>query len=149
MRFMCQILLVGSIAMLLAGCEPKVAERGKLELAETAAKITPNVTTKAEIMQMLGTPSSTSQFGESAWYYVSTRKEGFAFFAPDVVQQHVVRLTFNENTVASVESYTGDDAEPIDFIARETPTEGQSYGFFEQLLGNIGKFNKQRDSAAP
>ena len=130
----------------LSACDPKVAERGKQELAEAAAKIEPNVTTRSEVASMLGTPSAVGQFGDKAWYYVSQRKEGVAFFAPEVVDSHVLRLTFDGNIVDTVKNYNQADSRNVSFNSRQTPTEGQEYGFIEQLIGNIGKFNKQRDS---
>ncbi len=138
---------VGSILLLaLSSCDPKVAERGKTELAEASEKIETNVTTQAEVIQILGTPSSKGQFGEKAWYYVAQRKEGFAFFAPEIVDSQVLRITFEGDVVASKTSYNQDDMADVSFSDRKTPTEGQEFGFFEQLIGNIGKFNKQRDS---
>lgn len=142
-----QIVVAASIALLaLSACEPKVAERGKQALAEAAEQIEPNITTRAEVASMLGTPSAVGQFGDKAWYYVAQRKEGVAFFAPEVVDSYVLRLTFNENIVDTVNHYDKNDTKDISFVTRETPTEGQEYGFIEQLIGNIGKFNKQRDS---
>lgn len=145
-RFL-QIVLFGSMALLLlSACEPKVAERGKRDLAETAERITPQSTTRQEVFEMLGTPSAVGQFGDKAWYYVAQRKEGVAFFAPEVVQSDVLRVTFTGDVVASVQTYDQNDMKEVNFSSRKTPTEGQEYGFIEQLIGNIGKFNKQRDS---
>lgn len=142
-----QIVTIASIAILaLSACEPKVAERGKQVLAEVAAKIEPNVTTRPEVALMLGAPSAVGQFGDKAWYYVSQRKEGLAFFAPEVVDSNVLRLTFNGDIVETVKNYNQSDSRDISFVGRVTPTEGQEYGFIEQLIGNIGKFNQQQDS---
>lgn len=147
MTKMWQIAVVGSMLLLaLTACEPKVSERGKQALAEAAEQITPNVTTRAEIASLLGTPSAVGQFGDKAWYYIAQRKEGVAFFAPEVVDSNVLRLTFDGNVVETVKQYNQGDMKEVRFVDRETPTEGQEYGFIEQLIGNIGKFNKQQDS---
>ncbi len=139
-----QIVWMGSMALLvLSACEPKVAERGKKQLVEAAEQITPNETTRAEVVEMLGTPSAVGQFGSKAWYYVAQRKEGVGFFAPEVVDSHVLRLTFSGDTVNDLRYYDQSDTRQVSFSGRETPTEGQEYGFIEQLIGNIGKFNKQ------
>jgi len=147
MKTVWHIGVVASIMILgLTACEPKVAERGKRELAEAAEQIQPNMTTRSEVAALLGTPSAVGQFGDKAWYYVAQRKEGIAFFAPEVVDSHVLRLTFMGNVVDSVKQYEHGDMRDVSFNSRQTPTEGQEYGFIEQLIGNIGKFNKQRDS---
>ena len=143
----CQIVAAGSMALiLLAGCDPKIAQRGKLDLAEIAQDISPQSTTREEVIELLGTPSAAGQFGDKAWYYVSQRKEGVAFFAPEIVDSQILRLTFEGDLVATVRSYNQSDARDVNFSSRTTPTEGQEYGFIEQLIGNIGKFNKNRDT---
>lgn len=142
-----QIVAVTSMALLfLAACAPKVAQRGKLDLAEIAKDISPDSTTRQEVIELLGTPSAAGQFGDKAWYYISQRKEGVAFFAPEVVDSQILRITFDGDVVASIRSYNQSDARDVKFSSRKTPTEGHEFGFFEQLIGNIGKFNKQQDS---
>ncbi|MDG1285973.1 MAG: outer membrane protein assembly factor BamE [Rickettsiales bacterium] len=139
-----QIVLAGSMAvLLLSACDPKISERGKQQLVEAAEQITPDETTRAEVIELLGTPSAVGQFADKAWYYVAQRKEGVGFFAPEVVDSHVLRLTFSGDTVDDVRNYDQSDTRQVSFSDRATPTEGQEYGFIEQLIGNIGKFNKQ------
>ena len=44
------------------------------------------------------------------------------------------------------------NSQDIDIVSRTTPTEGHTLGFFEQILGNIGRFNSPGSptgSAAP
>lgn len=150
MNWFWQMLRIGSIALamlaVLAGCTPKVAERGKFDMEKAAEQIVPNVTTQTEVMELLGSPSSKGQFGEKAWYYVAQRKEGVAFFAPEVVDSHVLRLTFDAGVVSSVKQYNQQDLRDLAFEDRSTPTAGHEYGFVEQLIGNIGKFNRQTDA---
>lgn len=146
-----QIVVAGSIAVLaLSACEPKVAERGKVDIAAALEQIHPQETTQTDVIGLLGTPSAVGQFGDKAWYYMSQRKEGVAFMAPEVVDSEVLRITFDaDQKVATIKSYNQADMHNVDFTDRKTPTAGQEYGFFEQLIGNIGKFNKQRDTMGP
>ena len=98
------------------------------------------------------TPSSVSSFGDETWYYISARKEATAFLKPEIVEQNVVRLTFDANgTVSNVETFDKANAAEFDVAKRTTPTEGHQLGFFEQLMGNVGRFNKSGDNstAAP
>jgi outer membrane protein assembly factor BamE (lipoprotein component of BamABCDE complex) len=148
MSLLWQILKIGSIALAglwLLGCDPKVAERGRQDLLEMAGNIIPGQTHRNDVMRMLGTPSSVSQFGEPTWYYVSLKNETVAFLEPDVVDQNVLRVIFDGDTVKDVEFYDKTLAKDVAISSRETPTSGQEYGFFEQLVGNIGRFNKKRD----
>lgn len=130
----------------MAGCSPKVDNRGYVKDATIKEQIQAGRETKEEVRQLLGSPSATSNYGQEAWYYVSTRKETVAFLAPEIVEQDVVRITFDANGVVSnIESYSKADGQDVDVSKRETPTEGHELGFIEQLLGNIGRFNKSED----
>ena len=101
----------------------------------------------------LGSPSAQSTFGDETWYYITDRKETFAFLKPEVVQQDVTKISFDSaGHVAKIANYSLKDGEEIDMAKRETPTEGHTMGFFEQILGNIGRFNSpggNTNSAAP
>lgn len=142
-----QMTLAGSIVLLgLSACDPKIDERGKYDLAEAASSIKAGETTRQEIIELLGTPSAAGQFADKAWYYISQRKESHAFFEPDVVDSEVLRVAFNGDVVSEVKHYNQQDMRNIAYSDNATPTEGQKYGFFEQLIGNIGKFNKTKDS---
>ena len=102
---------------------------------------------KEDVTRALGSPSSTSDFGEETWYYISARKERQAFFAPEVTDQKVVKITFDENGIMkSMKRYTLEDGKEVVMVEKTTPTEGHSLGFFEQILGNIGRFNKSQDA---
>jgi outer membrane protein assembly factor BamE (lipoprotein component of BamABCDE complex) len=100
------------------------------------------VTDRGDIRDALGSPSTQSTFGEETWYYIHNEKEQAAFFEAEIVDQRVVSFVFDEyGTLAQIENFTEADARDIQMVTEETPTEGHSLTFFEQLLGNIGKFN--------
>ncbi len=125
-------------------CEPKVTEHGRQDLLLQAGNIIPKQMTKADILRRMGTPSAISQFGQDSWYYIAMRKETVAFFEPEIVKQEVLRITFQDDIVDKVEYYDDRQAIDVEIADDITPTYGQEYGFFEQLIGNIGKFNKNR-----
>lgn len=136
-------MLVLGIAVM--ACEPKVVEHGSSNLAEKAGNIFPGQSTEFDVTQQLGTPATKSQFGERTWYYFSSRNEAVAFLKPDVAEQEVLQITFDNGVVKDVKFYDKSQAKDVAISSRKTPTAGQSYGFVEQLLGNIGRFNKNQD----
>lgn len=132
--------------LLLAACSPKVEIRGYVKDADWGTVVA-GQTTKDQVIMQFGSPSSQSSFGGESWYYISSREETTAFFAPDVVEQQVVRITFNEGGVVSkVENFDKNSGKAIDIVKRTTPTEGHSMNAVEQLLGNIGRFNSPAQS---
>jgi outer membrane protein assembly factor BamE (lipoprotein component of BamABCDE complex) len=101
--------------------------------------------TKSDVNSELGSPSAISTYGDETWYYVSTEQESIAFLKPKVKSQKIVEIAFNsEGTVKSVNKYTEKDAHKVKISSDETPTEGQDAGVIGQLLGNVGRFNKDR-----
>ena len=127
-------------AALLAGCTPIVHQQGHVRDAEVLAQIEPGEQTREEVARMLGTPSAVGTFDDSRWYYVSRRTETTAFYAPDLVDQSVTVIAFDENgVVAEVASLSIEEARAIDPIEEESPTRGRELSFFEQIFGNIGR----------
>lgn len=137
-------LLAGLLAI--AACDPKVANRGYVADRVIKEEIVAGRDSKDDVTGLLGSPSSISTYGAETWYYITSRQETVAFFAPEVVSQDVVRITFDgSGIVSSVETYNLSNSEDISISKRVTPTEGHELGFMEQLLGNIGRFNKDKE----
>jgi outer membrane protein assembly factor BamE (lipoprotein component of BamABCDE complex) len=137
------------ITLALAACQPTIDQRGNLPDEKKISEIEPGVTTKEAVSQLLGTPSSVSTFGDKTWYYISRRTEQTAFFTPQVLDQQVVVVAFDEgNVVRNVQHLNLADSRPVDPSSRETPSAGKEIGFMEQLLGNLGKFNTGAASRA-
>jgi outer membrane protein assembly factor BamE (lipoprotein component of BamABCDE complex) len=131
---------VGAVA--LAGCSATVEQRGNLPKSDEFAEIHPGKTTKDEVVKILGTPSTVGAFDDKSWYYVSRRTSQFAFFDPNVLDQQVYVVDFNDKgVVKAVDHKTLRDGREIDPVARATPAPGRELSFLEQLVGNLGKFN--------
>lgn len=138
-----QILCGASILLVAASCSPIVEARGHVGIEDMIAEIKPQQTTREEVLQKLGSPTSTSDFGTQTWYYIYAKREVRAFLKPEVVEQKVVSIEFDAGeTVSKIDTYGLEDTKKIDSVKRVTPTEGHSLGFVEQILGNIGRFNK-------
>lgn len=133
-----------------AACSPQVNVRGHVAPAGEEVSVKPDTMSREDVRSLLGSPSSISSFGEETWYYISSRKENMAFLKPEIVDQQVTRITFDaDGMVKKVETYDKNAAQHVDVVDRETPTEGHSLGVVEQLLGNLGRFNKSRNATQP
>lgn len=146
------LLLTAAACTLLvpAACSPKVDNGGYVQEKPIKDLITVGQSSKDDVKTKLGSPSAQSSFGAEAWYYVTQRKEAHAFFKPEITEQDVVRVEFNESgVVTKVENYSQKDGEDFDITKRTTPTEGHTLGFMEQVLGNIGRFNHPGNENTP
>jgi len=141
-RFLFRLAAVSGAAGLV-GCAASVEQRGNLPTQEKISEIHAGTTTKEEVAKLLGTPSSVSAFNnDKAWYYISRRTSQTAFFDPNVLDQQVYVVNFDDQgVVKAVDHKALQDGREITPVARATPAPGRELSFLEQLIGNLGKFN--------
>jgi outer membrane protein assembly factor BamE (lipoprotein component of BamABCDE complex) len=146
----CRTLLAGvglAVALTLAGCTPRIDQRGNKPDEDQVVQINPGVDDKNRVAELIGTPSTISTFNDKTWYYISKRTETTAFFDPDVTDQEVLAIQFDDNgVVQNMKIYGQEDGRQIAYVDRTTPTEGNQLTIIQQLLGNLGRFNPSGDS---
>jgi outer membrane protein assembly factor BamE (lipoprotein component of BamABCDE complex) len=131
----------------LIACTPQVSNHGYLLDEAAFAQVVPGRTSREQVLQLLGSPSSLATFDGSVWYYVSQRTERMSFYQEEVVNQDVVAIAFDDlGTVTQVDRHGLDRAQEVSLVDRETPTSGSELSVFEQFIGNIGRFNPPVDA---
>ncbi len=134
-------LAAGAITGMLAACSPPVETRGNLPNPELLAEIQPGIHSQEEVIDLLGTPSSIATFDSKTWYYISKQTESFAFFEPEVLDQQVVIIEFDDGgLVKNIRLYNLEDGQTLEMVGRTTPTRGKELTFFQQLIDNFGNF---------
>ena len=129
----------------LAACSPRVDLRGNEIHLEDIATIEIGVHTKDHVLNKLGSPSNQSSFGQDTWYYMSERTETTAFFAPELKERQIIVVKFNQHGVVEDLDILGKDiAENVEPAERTTPTAGNTLNVIEQLMSNLGRFNKDK-----
>jgi outer membrane protein assembly factor BamE (lipoprotein component of BamABCDE complex) len=122
-----------------------VNQRGNLPKADAMAQIKPGVTDKATVQRLLGTPSTTPAFDNNTWYYISRETKDIAFLKPEILDQQVVAIHFDDSGVVSGIDHKGlQDAQAVTPNPNSTPAQGREFTFLEQLIGNFGKFNNSK-----
>jgi outer membrane protein assembly factor BamE (lipoprotein component of BamABCDE complex) len=136
-------LFAASVALTaLAGCTFPVNDRGNLPKADVLAQIKPGVTDKASVKALLGTPSSIAAFDGDTWYYISRQEKQMAFLKPEVLNQQVYAVHFDDKGIVKDITHKGlEDAQNVTPNPDATPAPGREFTFLEQLIGNFGKFN--------
>ena len=138
------------LALALAACTGRVDTRGNLADPEVVSQITPGESTRGTVEDLLGSPTTVATFNDSTWYYIGRKTERFAFFEPEVLEQQVVAIHFDQaGTVADVKIYGPDDAREVELVDRTTPTAGRELTVLQQLFGNLGRFNTEDGATAP
>lgn len=134
-------LAAGAITGMLAACSPPVETRGNLPDPELLAEIQPGIYSEEEVIDLLGTPSSIATFDNKTWYYISKQTKSFAFFEPEILDQQVVIIEFDDGgLVKNIRHYNLEDGQTLEMIDRTTPTRGKELTFFQQLIDNFGNF---------
>jgi outer membrane protein assembly factor BamE (lipoprotein component of BamABCDE complex) len=140
------ISLSASVALAAAGlaaCAPTIDQRGNLPDPEKLAQIHPGTTTREQVTHILGTPSSMGVFDDKNWYYISRRTKQISFLDPSVLDQQVYIVDFDDKgVVRGVDHKDLADGKDIEPAPGATPAPGRELTFVEQVLGNVGRFNK-------
>ena len=132
------------ISVLAAACTPREDYRGYAFDDSKLNQIKPGVQTENQVAQLLGTPSSVATFKEhnDTWYYIAKDVETLAFLSPETKDQKVLAIDFDDKgKVKQLRNYVMKDGRAISPVAQETPSSGHNLGFWEQLFGNLGRFN--------
>lgn len=138
-------LLAFGACLLLGACTPTVAQHGNMLEDYQIEQIVTGVHTKSDVLRILGSPTTQAPFSDDIWYYIGQETEKRGILDPEVKQERIVIVAFDEN--GAVETINEASGDRIDIpVARDkTPTHGNDVTFMQQMLGNLGKFNPQTD----
>ncbi len=127
----------------LTGCAQVETHGHQVEL-ESISLIQKGKTTKEEVAEILGSPASVSTFRDSKWYYIFEKSErSVSFLNPTVVESQTWIVSFDKTgRVSDIQQKGINDKQMVAHVERTTPTSGRSFGFIEQLLGNVGRLGK-------
>jgi len=126
----------------MASCTPIVSTRGHSEDTVDTSQIAAGQTTAEDVLALLGSPTTTSSFGDTTWYYVTQKQERVGVFAAEVTEQRVTAIRFDaDKRVVDIASYAKEDGKPVTIVSKTTPTEGHDMTIIEQMIGNLGRFN--------
>jgi outer membrane protein assembly factor BamE (lipoprotein component of BamABCDE complex) len=141
-----------ALGLVLAGCSPTIDQRGNLPEPEAVLAVQPGIHDRTQVAEILGSPSTMGTFNDKTWYYISKRTETVAFFDPDVIDQEVLVVRFDDaGVVNDMKVYGLEDGRLVEPVDRVTPTYGNELTIVQQLIGNLGRFTGDgaMDSAAP
>lgn len=135
-------LLVIGVVVVLSGCSKIYRNHGYVPSEDELSAIIVGVDTRETVEGAIGAPTSSGVIRETAWYYVGSRWEHYAYRKPRPIDRQVLAISFDtKGTVANIERFTLEDGRVIALSRRVTDSNIQGIGFIRQLLGNIGRLN--------
>ena len=124
----------------IASCTETINTHGQVILPSRLAQIQPGTTTKDQVMQLLGSPSSTGTMNDNRWYYITSTVGTKAFNPHKLKDRRVIVMDFDPSSsiVTAMQEKTEEDGKTVDPDRKVTATNGQSMGILDQMLGNLG-----------
>ena len=117
--------------------------RGNLVDNYKLAKIQKGVDTRTDVLQKIGSPTTVAPFDDSVWYYLGQTTEKRGIFDDQVISERTLVVTFTpDGIVQDIKDVKG-KRQDIPYVDRATPTSGNETTVMQQMLGNLGKFNKE------
>ena len=138
-----RLAFAAALSVSLAGC---IGYDGDLQhgyVADERLQAQVKVGSSAEqVLVVLGTPSTTSTVGGSAWYYISQKtSQTLAFQQPAIVDQRIFAVYFDKTKkVERIANYGLQDGKVFDFVSRTTPTAGAESSFLSNAMKNLLRF---------
>ena len=135
-------IFAGALAMSSA-CSPRSTNRGHIPPPSQLEKLKVGKHSKSYVQNVLGSPSTIGTFDKEVWYYIGRRIEQWAFLRESIIEQTVVAIYFDDQgKIEYIQKYSKQDGRQIQMVGRKTPTSGRELGVVEQIIGNLGRFNK-------
>ena len=130
--------------MILPSCAKQINVQGNSLNPQLISEIKENQISKEEVLELLGSPSTTSKLGGETWIYMNAKRETWAWTEPDIKARQVLVLRFDKSGfLVKKEEMSLEDGKNITPIERSTPTHGSEFGFFDQIIGNFRRFTKK------
>ena len=136
--------------LLTTACQPSLATRGNLVDLDDAKMLSPGKSSKEDVRSILGTPTATASLDDNRWYYIGQNTSHYGFQAEKVTDRRVVTVNFDEQGLLKDITPIENSGRKVDVSERITPTSGHNLTVFQQVFGNLGRFNsKANDKGAP
>ncbi len=152
-----RLTLVSCLAATLAGCggtgdffsfPPQV--RGNKVDEESLGQLVPGTSTRQDVVALIGSPTAKAAFDDNTWIYISEVTRPVIAGTQGVEDQHVFVVTFDQKGIMTgVAKKTQDDSKPVEVVDRTTPSPGTEASWWQQLLGNVGKFSAAAPDSNP
>lgn len=134
--FLCAVLAT-------TACTPTRHVRGNMVEDFRLAEVQTGVDTQSEVLRKLGSPTTKAPFDDNVWYYIGQQTAKKGILDPEVEKERIVVVFFDQAGVVSRVEDVDPHRMDIPYVREKTPTSGNEITVMQQLLGNLGRFNKE------
>ena len=137
--------IFGALFLALAACTALYDNHGYAPTDDDLQQVKVGTTTKADLPDLIGRPSSSGVLSESGWYYVQSRWENYAWKAPKEIERQVIAISFAaDGVVSNVERFGLQEGRVVPLQRRVTESNIKGISIIKQLLGNIGRVTAEQ-----
>jgi outer membrane protein assembly factor BamE (lipoprotein component of BamABCDE complex) len=105
-------------------------------------KLKINKSTREDVINILGSPSTVSGFTDDEWYYVTVQTTRKSMFNPRVTERDIVQLKFRGNILTHIEVRQDQGKKDMNFCKDESPVHGNDSTALKDMFYNMGRFSK-------
>ena len=138
--------LLASLAI--AACTPTINIRGNLVEDYQLQEISKGQDSRTDVLHKLGSPTTKAPFDDNVWYYLGQRTEKKGILDPKVIKERIVMITFDDNGIVKNIEDVKNHRVNLPYVRDKTPTSGKEVTVMQQFIGNLGKFNKDKDAGS-
>ncbi len=133
-----------------SACSKDINVRGNLPDEEALSQLSPGNQTRQDVEQILGTPSHKAIFDNEKWFYISSQTTQFAFYPIEELKRNITVVEFDQRGILKdISKLNIEDGKNVVLSEKITPTMGREYSLIEQLIGNLGRFDRGKPEAGP
>lgn len=134
--------------VLLSACTPVVETHGNMLEDYQMKEILPGLDGKEDVVRKIGSPTTIATFDDNTWYYMGQKTAQKGILDAKVEKERIVVVRFGADGKVDSVNERKDGREEFPIVQRTTPASGNELTFIQQMLGNVGKFNKNTQESA-
>lgn len=136
-----KLLMAGLIGGSLLACAPIIDQRGYVFNDRLIERLEIGKTNLQQTIDILGSPSTTSEINGKAFYYIHSRFVRESYRASKEVDRKVMAIYFDsQSNIRDIAIYGLDDGIIIEIVQRTTESQGAELSIIGQLFSNAGRF---------
>ncbi|ABV73908.1 hypothetical protein A1E_04960 [Rickettsia canadensis str. McKiel] len=129
----------------LSGCKT-IENRGQSIDDSALVKLKSKKLNKAEVVELIGTPTMVPEYSQNIWYYVERVMSQRAWLNSKIEKQKIVKIIFDANSfMQEVVIIDNSHKQDIEIVREYTRTYGTELNGLQKFVKNLGRFNKTTD----
>ncbi|WP_347939073.1 outer membrane protein assembly factor BamE [Rickettsia oklahomensis] len=126
----------------LSGCKT-IENRGQSIDDSVLVKLESKKLNKAEVVELIGTPTMVPEYSQNTWYYVERIISQRAWLNSKIEKQRIVKITFDTNNfIQEVVIIDNSHRQDIEIVREYTRAYGMELNGLQKFVKNLGRFNK-------